>query len=283
MLADGAHLTAPSSRVFARSSSSASPIAGSRAPPATRAPHGIGRPSVDAAIPGLGRSGRPDRPPSITIPVGLTLTTILSIVGLVSARRSVRLGAAARLSSSLAGKVTDDVFWIWVLVRNLIIAIGIGAAFAASAIICSPSLRERRHRRAQPVPRPVRRQPALGDRHARVVSLLLVFHAGCRRHRGPVPHALGVESLVAHSPPRSVLRRDRAHRTGSGSSSLFVGERHPTPLLASFASLIALLLWFTRSAQVILAGRRGTSSRASTRSRIACAPVSERRPSRSDA
>ena len=35
-------------------------------------------------------------------------------------------------------------------------------------------------------------------------------------------------------------------------SSLFVGGAASNPLLASFASLIALLLWFNLSAQVIL-------------------------------
>ena len=35
-------------------------------------------------------------------------------------------------------------------------------------------------------------------------------------------------------------------------SSLFVGGAAANPLLASFASLIALLLWFNLSAQVIL-------------------------------
>src|SRR6188472_338077 len=90
--------------------------------------------AVDAAIPGLvGEDGLID-PSSIAIPIGLTVTTVLSIVGLVGAAIGA-IGSLRAAFRSLADKVTDDVFWIWVLVRNLIIAIGIGAAFAASAVI----------------------------------------------------------------------------------------------------------------------------------------------------
>ena len=71
---------------------------------------------------------------SIAIPCGLTVTTVLSIIGLVGAAIGA-IGSLRAAFRALADKLTDDVFWIWVIVRNLIIAIGIGAAFAASAVI----------------------------------------------------------------------------------------------------------------------------------------------------
>ena len=90
--------------------------------------------AVDAAIPGLvGEDGIID-PASIQIATGLTVTTVLSIVGLVGAAIGA-IGSLRAALRALADKLTDDVFWIWVIVRNLVIAIGIGAAFAASAVI----------------------------------------------------------------------------------------------------------------------------------------------------
>ncbi len=90
--------------------------------------------SVNAVIPGLvGEDGLID-PSSIAIPMGLTLTTILSIIGLVGAAIGA-IGSLRAAFRSLADTLTDDVFFVWVLLRNLLIAIGIGAAFAASAAI----------------------------------------------------------------------------------------------------------------------------------------------------
>ncbi len=90
--------------------------------------------AVDAAIPGLvGEDGIID-PSTIALPAGLTLATVLAIIGLVGAAIGA-IGSLRTAFRALADKLTDDLFWIWVLVRNLVIAIGIGAAFAASAVI----------------------------------------------------------------------------------------------------------------------------------------------------
>jgi membrane protein len=203
--------------------------------------------SVNAAIPGLlGEDGLID-PSTIAIPIGLSITTVLSIVGLVGAA----IGAIGSLRAAfrmLADKVTDDVFWIWVLVRNLIIAIGIGAAFAAAAAV---SFFANAGIGAVSEFLGLSEGNPLSVIGTRAVSIVIVFVldaaaiavlfrtlSGVKASwRALVPGALyGAVGLT-------VLQQ---------LSSLFVGGAASNPLLASFASLIALLLWFNLSAQVIL-------------------------------
>ncbi|HWM17625.1 MAG TPA: YihY/virulence factor BrkB family protein [Microbacterium sp.] len=203
--------------------------------------------AVDSAIPGLiGDEGIID-PSSITIPLGLTITTVLSIIGLVGAAIGA-IGSLRTAFRALADKLNDDVFFVWVLLRNLIIAIGIGAAFAASAVITffanagigalSEWLGLSEH---NPV-------SVIGTR---AVSLVLVFILDAAVIAVLFRTLSGVKASWRTLLPGafygaiglSVLQQ---------LSSLFVGGASSNPLLASFASLIALLLWFNLSAQVIL-------------------------------
>lgn len=203
--------------------------------------------SVDAAIPGLvGADGLID-PSSIAIPVGLTLTTVLSIVGLVGAAIGA-IGALRAAFRSLAGKVTDDVFWIWVLVRNLIIAIGIGAAFAASAMLtffANAGIGALSQFLGLSEGNPL---SVIGTR---LISLLLVFVLDAAAIAVLFRTLSGVKASW-----RTLLPGAFYGAIGltvlQQLSSLFVGGASSNPLLASFASLIALLLWFNLSAQVIL-------------------------------
>ena len=144
-------------------------------------------------------------------PTGLTVTTVLSIVGLVGAAIGA-IGSLRAAFRALADKLTDDVFWIWVhrpqphhRDRH---------RRGIRGIRGDHLLRERGHRRAHRVAGAVRRQPALGDRHACGVDRRRL-RAGCRGHRGPVPHALGRQAVVARPAARRLLRRDRAHRAAA--------------------------------------------------------------------
>ena len=203
--------------------------------------------AVDAAIPGLiGEDGIID-PSSITIPIGLTITTILSIVGLVGAAIGA-IGSLRAAFRSLADKLTDDVFWIWVLVRNLIIAIGIGAAFAASAILtfyANAGIGALSEFLGLSEGNPI---SVIGTR---VVSLVLVFILDAAAIAVLFRSLSGVKASW-----RTLLPGAFYGAIGltvlQQLSSLFVGGAASNPLLASFASLIALLLWFNLSAQVIL-------------------------------
>lgn len=203
--------------------------------------------ALDAAIPGLvGENGIID-PRSIQAPAGLTIAGVLALVGLVGAS----IGAIGSLRTALrvlAGAATDDVPWYWVLLRNLALAIGIGAALAASAAVTFVGALGARTVLAWfGVPDSSEVSTIL----PRLVSIVVVFVLDAcvvavlvRVLAGVRPSARALwAGAVLGGVGLTVLQQ---------LSSLFVGGAASNPLLASFASLIALLLWFNLSAQVIL-------------------------------
>lgn len=203
--------------------------------------------AVDAAIPGLVGSGGLIDPDDIKAPVGLSIAGILALIGLVGAAIGA-IGSLRTALRSLADKLTDDVFFLWLLLRNLALAIGIGAALAASAgltffagvgvgvitdLVGLPS------------------SDPLAVIGTRVVSLLIVFALDAvviavlfRTLSGVTApaRALWVGALLG-AVGLTVLQQ---------LSGLFIGGATSNPLLASFGALIALLLWFNLSTQVIL-------------------------------
>lgn len=200
--------------------------------------------AVDAAIPGLFDIVDPS---TITAPAGLTLATALSLVALVGAS----IGAIGSLRASLhilADRVHDDVFWIWVMVRNFALAIGIGAALVAAAALTFyanlgiGALTEWMGRSPDD-PGAILTARVAGIvvvflLDAAVIAVLFRVLSGVRvgwraLAGGAVIGGIGL----------SVLQQ---------LSTWFVGGAAANPLLTSFASLIALLLWFNLSSQVIL-------------------------------
>lgn len=200
--------------------------------------------AVDAAIPGLFDVVDPS---DIAITSGLTVAGVLSLVGLVGASVGA-IGSLRAALHTLGDRVHDDVFWVWVLVRNFLLALGIGAAFVLTAVATfyanvgigaltewfglSPS------------------DPGaiIGPRiagitlvfllDAAVVAVLFVVLSGMKAGWRPV-----LTGALIGGVGLSVLQQ---------LSTWFVAGATANPLLASFASLIALLLWFNLSAQVIL-------------------------------
>ncbi|MCR2763400.1 YihY/virulence factor BrkB family protein [Microbacterium sp. zg.B48] len=203
--------------------------------------------SVDAAIPGLvGEDGLID-PSSIQIAAGLTVATVLSIIALVGAAIGA-IGSLRAAFRTLADKLTDDVLWIWVLLRNFVIAIGIGAAFAASALLtffANAGIGALSDLLGLSEGNPV---TVIGTR---AVSVILVFLLDAAAIAVLFRTLSGVKPSL-----RALLPGTFYGAIGllvlQQLSSLFVGGASSNPLLASFASLIALLLWFNLSAQVIL-------------------------------
>ncbi|WP_342000035.1 YihY/virulence factor BrkB family protein [Microbacterium sp. LWH7-1.2] len=204
--------------------------------------------AVDAAIPGLlgtGDDGLIDVS-TIEAPADLTVAGIIALVALVGAAIGA-IGSLRVALRSLADKVHDDVFWIWVIVRNLLLAIAIGGGFvlSAGATFVGTSFVG-----AALDWLGVSHGP-FADFATRSVSIIVVFLldvaivalafvslSGVKAHpaslwSGAVIGAIGL----------TVLQQ---------LSSLFVAGAGSNPLLASFASLIALLLWLNLSAQVIL-------------------------------
>ncbi|MFK4760599.1 YihY/virulence factor BrkB family protein [Microbacterium sp. ZW T5_45] len=201
--------------------------------------------AVQSAVPGLiGADGVVDAD-ELRAPVAFSVTGIVSLLALAGAA----LGAIGSLRTAvrlIAGTAHDDLLWIWVLLRNLLLAVGIGAAFIASALISIAGnvgiswLAD--------ILGFDEDAAALGIRG---LSLLVVF-------------ALDALLLVGVFRLLSGLRvSGRSLWTGAliggvgllalqELSALFVGGASNNPLLASFASLLALLIWLNLSAQVML-------------------------------
>ena len=203
--------------------------------------------SVNAAIPGLvGEDGLID-PSAAAIPLSLTLTTVLSIIGLVGAAIGA-IGSLRVAFRALAENLNDDIFFVWVLLRNLLIAIGIGAAFAASAAItflANAGIGAVADFLGLSEGNPL---SVIGTR---AVSIVIVF----------LLDAVAIAVLFRTLSGLKASWRTLIPGAFYGAigltvlqqlSSLFVAGAGNNPLLASFASLIALLLWFNLSAQVIL-------------------------------
>ncbi len=200
--------------------------------------------AVDQAIPGLGDIVDFDQ---ITAPTGLTIAGVVSSVGLVGAA----IGAVGSLRAALraiAGKVHDDAFFLWVLLRNLLLAVIVGALLAASAAVgFVTSLSISTITAWIGIDEHSWIVEAVGQVASLVIMLALdtvvivvafLFLAGVK----PPARALWAGAIWG-GVGLVVLQR---------LSGLFVGGATSNPLLGVFASLIALLLWFNLSAQVIL-------------------------------
>jgi membrane protein len=202
--------------------------------------------AVDAAIPGLvGEDGLVDVS-DIDAPAGLTITGIIALVGLVLAAIGA-IGSLRVAMRTLADKVHDDVLFVWVLLRNLLLAIAIGGGFvlSAGATFVGTSFV------GAVLDWAGISQGWFAELATRSVSILVVFAldmavvalafvslSGVKAHPGALWTGAFLGALGL-----TVLQQ---------LSSLFVNGAGSNPLLASFAALIALLLWLNLSAQVIL-------------------------------
>lgn len=203
--------------------------------------------AVDRTIPGLVGEDALIDPDSIAISVSLSVTGILALVGLVGAAIGAigSLGTAMRV---ICDRISDDVLWYWVLLRNLALAVGVGGALVASAVLTASGT------------------AGIG---------LVAAWAGVSADDplvvwGSTGLAIAV-TFVLDAVAIAVLFRTLSGVRATGRvlwsgallgavgltvlqqlSGLFVRGASANPLLASFASLIALLLWINLSAQVIL-------------------------------
>ncbi|MFS0867736.1 YihY/virulence factor BrkB family protein [Microbacterium sp. 179-B 1A2 NHS] len=203
--------------------------------------------AVDNVIPGLVGTGGLIDPDDLAEPLALSFAGALSLLGLVGAA----IGAIGSLRTALrtiADKVHDDTFFLLVMLRNLGLAIAIGAgliAAAAATIVGTAGVGIIADLLRVSEDAPVTR--ILSGGVAVVVTFLLDTAAV----------AFLFLTLSGVKAPARVLWTG-AVLGGIGLtvlqqlSSLFVGGASSNPLLASFASLIALLLWINLSSQVIL-------------------------------
>jgi len=203
--------------------------------------------AVDSAIPGLVGDGGLIDPDAVDVPVGLSVTGILSLVGLLGAA----IGAIGSLRTAMrvvCDQVSDDVPFYWVMLRNLALAIGAGGALAVSAaatVLGTAGL--------DVVAGWVGLQPddPLISWGSRWVAIIATFALDAVAVAGLFRVLSGVAA-----PAKALWSGALLGAVGltvlQQLSGLFVGGAASNPLLATFASLIALLLWFNLSAQVIL-------------------------------
>jgi membrane protein len=202
--------------------------------------------AVNAVVPGLIGGGGLIDPAQITAPAALTIAGVVAVVGLVFAALGAITSTRTALRT-LADETHDDVFFVWVLLRNLglvlALAVGIVASAAATFLVTAAGdLVQSWIGDASAGVAAVLTQAAavviVFVLDAVVVALVFIVLSGVKAPaRAVIPGALiGAAGLT-------VLQQ---------LSSLFVRGATSNPLLASFASLIALLLWVNLSAQVLL-------------------------------
>lgn len=203
--------------------------------------------SVDSVIPGLvGADGLIDVE-NIQAPEGLTVAGILGSVGLLGAA----IGAVGSLRSALrqiADVTTEDTFIVWVLLRNLALAVGIGVALAAAAgvtFLATAGLTVVRDWLG------ISADSWITGMLTWLVSTLVVLALDTAVVAAAFALLSGVRVRRA-----TLLRGALLGGVGLVAlqqlSGLFVGGAGGNPLLATFAALIALLLWLNLSSQVIL-------------------------------
>lgn len=201
--------------------------------------------AVDSAIPGLFGEDGVIELDDIRMPVGLSIAGLISLGALIGAS----LGAIASLRHALrvlAGSTGDDIAFYWVILRNLALAVGVGIAFGVAAAITVVG-----RLGITQIADFLGLDSAVSAWGVRAVSLLVVFALDTALVAGIFWLLSGARASARSLWPGALLG-------GVGLlvlqelSSLFVGGASSNPLLASFASLIALLLWVNLSAQVIL-------------------------------
>ncbi|UNK69627.1 YhjD/YihY/BrkB family envelope integrity protein [Microbacterium sp. H1-D42] len=206
--------------------------------------------AVDAAVPGLlttgDQAGIVD-PDSIRAPAGLSIAGVISLVGLIGSALGA-IGAMRTAIRTIAGTVSTDIAWYFIVLRNLLLALLIGGGFAAAAALTfSGELVVRVTADALGLP------SGAGAVFwtTRVLSLLvvLILNAVIVAAAFRILSGLRVSARVLWS---GALLGAVSLLVLQELSGLFVGGASANPLLASFASLLALLLWLNLSTQVIL-------------------------------
>ena len=200
--------------------------------------------ALNSVVPGL--SDVVD-PASISAPTSFTVVGIVSLIGLVGAAISA-IGSLRTALRILADELHDDGFFLWVLLRNLLVAVAFGGLLALAAVL-SVAGTFGISAVASWIGIPAGSE--VTSWLTRALGLLVVFAIDT------VAVALVFRLLSGMTAPARALWTG-AMLGGLGLtvlqelSGLFVRGATANPLLASFAALIALLLWFNLSAQVIL-------------------------------
>lgn len=203
--------------------------------------------TIGTAIPGLVGEGGVIDPDDLIQPITLSLAGIVGLIGLVGAAIGA-IGSLRKAFRELGDQPDEHTFILWVLLRDLALAFGFGASLAVAAAVTFFSTTALEA---------IFEWFGIATRHpvydiaTRAVSVLVIF---------AIDTIVIAGMFLALSGMRPSARSlwSGAFLGGVGLavlqvlSSLFVGGASRNPLLASFGSLIALLLWFNLSSQMIL-------------------------------
>lgn len=203
--------------------------------------------TVGTVIPGLVGEGGVIDPDDVVQPLTLSITGALALVGLVGAA----IGAISSLDVALrelTGRPDPGRFFLWTLLRNLVIAIAFGlllAVAAAITVLGTGALGTLLDWLGLPV------GDAFLDTSSRTLTILVTFAID-------TIVIAGLFRVLSGLRPSARTVWSGALLGGAGLtvlqvlSGLFVGGASNNPLLASFGSLIALLIWLNLSSQVVL-------------------------------
>lgn len=203
--------------------------------------------ALDAVIPGLVGEDGLITPEQLAQPVTWSVAGVLALGGLVGAAIGA-IGSLRVAFRELADEPDDPRFFGWLMFRDFVFAIAFGAAFAVSAFIMVAST------------------AALGtvfdwfgvstrspwfDALTRTVSVMLAFAIDACAIAAMFRLLSGIR-VRARSLWRGALIGGLGLTGLQVLSGLFIGGALANPLFASFAALIALLIWLNLSSQVIL-------------------------------
>lgn len=199
--------------------------------------------SLDTVIPGIAGFIEPDA----IEPTGFTIAGVISALGLLFAAISA-IGSLRSAIRMIGDQVTETQMFVWVLLRNLMVGIAFGGLLvvaAAASFLGSVWIGA------------VSDWLGFGEGSPVAQTLTRVFGIVVVLAIDTAAIALVFRLLSGIAAPARALWGG-ALLGGVGLtilqelSGLFVRGAANNPLLASFATLIALLLWFNLSAQVIL-------------------------------
>ncbi|MDT0156856.1 YhjD/YihY/BrkB family envelope integrity protein [Microbacterium sp. ARD32] len=206
--------------------------------------------AIDSAVPGLiataGGQGIVDLD-DLPAAGGLSLAGVIALVGLVGSALGA-IGSLRTAIRSVAGTESADVAWYWVILRNIALALIIAVTFAgAAALTFAGAVAVDWFAGLVGLPS----GSAAAAWMVRIVSALVVLALNAVLIAAAFRMLSGV-TASARALWSGALLGGVALLALQELSGLFVGGARANPLLGTFASLLALLIWLNLSTQVIL-------------------------------
>jgi membrane protein len=203
--------------------------------------------TIGNVIPGLVGDGAVIDPADLVQPLTLSIAGALALIGLVGAAIGA-IGALRVAFRQLAGVPDDRTFFLWLMVRDLGIAIGFGLLLvlgSAVTVFGTGALGTLLGWLAVPSGN------AILEGGSRTLSIVVTFVIDTLVIAGLFRILAGIRPSARSLWPGALLGA-LGLTVLQVLSGLFVGGAGNNPLLASFGSLIALLIWLNLSSQVVL-------------------------------